>query len=530
MRHFLCSSVKYSTTDPRQKKITDALVSFIATDLLPLSLVESSSFRNLVGLLDPKYSVPSRKHFSQTLLTNKVSDVEKRLKTQLQQAQSVCLTIDLWSSRQMRGYMGVTGHFILNWTLHSVLLSCSRFHGRHTSDNISHHVEETLTCFEVATKISHVITDNASNMTKAFSLTGYESDEGTDEDDDTNDDSPEYVDINIDMTEAVSYKHHPCFTHTLQLVVKDGLSKSGQLSRVIAKASKLFASVRKSTYATELLEGEKRLQTSCETRWNSQLTMIRSVLAISPEKFDKLDCTKLTLYERKTLQEVVDMLTPFESATHFTQGENMVTSSLVVPCVKGMKKKLAVLGERYSCALMKTLKVSFERRMSHFEENGSLIMATISDPRFKLSWCSGAAYIMNKEQLQELAAAVQVETESGTDYHPPKKMKTDFIDLFWGSPENVSQSSEVEKEVSEYLSGALLEKDKNPLAYWAVKDTSYPRLARLAEKFIAMPASSAPVERIFSIGGKIFQPDRCRLPDSVFEKLMFLRCNRDIIN
>ena len=127
MRSFLCSNVRYSSSDPRQKKITDALVSFIATDLLPLSLVESSSFRNLVGLLDPKYSVPSRKHFSQTLLTNKVSDVERRLKTQLQQAQSVCLTIDLWSSRQMRGYMGVTGHFILNWTLHSVLLSCSRF-------------------------------------------------------------------------------------------------------------------------------------------------------------------------------------------------------------------------------------------------------------------------------------------------------------------------------------------------------------------------------------------------------------------
>ena len=117
----------------------------------------------------------------------------------------------------------------------------------------------------------------------------------------------------------------------------------------------------------------------------------------------------------------------------------MVTSSLVVPCVKGMKKKLAVLGERYSCALMKTLKVSFEKRMSQFEENGFLIMATILDPRFKLSWCSGAAYIENKEQLQELAAAVQVETESGTDYHPPKKMKTDFTDLFLGSPENVSE-------------------------------------------------------------------------------------------
>ena len=258
--------------------------------------------------------------------------------------------------------------------------------------------------------------------------------------------------------------------------------------------------------------------------------MIRSVLAIPPEKLDKLDCTKLTLYKRKTLQEIVEMLTPFESATHFTQGENMVTSSLVVPCVKGMKKGMTVLGEQYSCPLMKALKASLERRMGQFEENRSLIMATILNPRFKLSWCSGATYIEHKEQLQDIAATVQLETESCNDCPPQKKMKTDFIVLFLGSPENVSHDSEVEKEVTEYLLGALLEGDKNPLAFWAVKDTSYPRLARLAEKFLAMPASSAPVERIFSIGSKIFRPDRCRLSDTVFEKLMFLRCNRDILN
>ena len=201
-------------------------------------------------------------------------------------------------------------------------------------------------------------------MTKTFALPVYESDEGTDEDDDTNDEAPEYVDVSSDMTEDISYKHHGRFTHILKLILKDGLSKSGQLSRVIAKASKLVTSVRKLTYATELLDREKRIQTPCETRCNSQLTMICSVLSVSPEKLYKLDCTKLTLYERKTLQEYVDMLIPFVSAIHFTQGENMVTSSLVVPYGKGMKKTLAVLEERYKCPLMKTLKVSFERKVS----------------------------------------------------------------------------------------------------------------------------------------------------------------------
>ena len=147
------------------------------------------------------------------------------------------------------------------------------------------------------------------------------------------------------------------------------------------------------------------------------------MLAISAEKLDKLDCMKLTLCKRKTLQEVVDVLIPFESFIHFTQGENMVTSSLVVPCVKGMKKKLVVHGESYSCTLMKTLKASFERRMSQFEENDSTIMTTTWDLRFKLSWVVELHYVENKEQLQKLAAAVQMETETSTHYHY-QKMKT----------------------------------------------------------------------------------------------------------
>ena len=85
--------------------------------------------------------------------------------------QLVCLTIDLWSSHQMRGYTIVTGHFILNLTQ-----ICYPVQG---SMDIIHHVEETLAYFEVAKKISHIVTDNAANTTKAFAIPGYESDEGT---------------------------------------------------------------------------------------------------------------------------------------------------------------------------------------------------------------------------------------------------------------------------------------------------------------------------------------------------------------
>lgn len=52
-----------------------------------------------------------------------------------------------------------------------------------------------------------------------------------------------------------------------------------------------------------------------------------------------------------------------------------------------------------------------------------------------------------------------------------------------------------------------------------------PMLSTMACKYLTIPASSAPVERIFSIAGKIFRPERCRLNDQTFERLMMIKCN-----
>ena len=42
---------------------------------------------------------------------------------------------------------------------------------------------------------------------------------------------------------------------------------------------------------------------------------------------------------------------------------------------------------------------------------------------------------------------------------------------------------------------------------------------------LGISASSAAMERLFNIAGKVIRPDRCRLTDNTFQKLMFIRCN-----
>ena len=54
----------------------------------------------------------------------------------------------------------------------------------------------------------------------------------------------------------------------------------------------------------------------------------------------------------------------------------------------------------------------------------------------------------------------------------------------------------------------------------------FPCLSTLAMKYLAAPVSSAPVARIFSVGGKIFPHDRCHLSDATFQHLMFIKLNK----
>ena len=83
-----------------------------------------------------------------------------------------------------------------------------------------------------------------------------------------------------------------------------------------------------------------------------------------------------------------------------------------------------------------------------------------------------------------------------------------------------------DKEVQDYIESPCLPEDANPLEYWLDNQSKYPTLALLAKRYLSVPASSAPVERLFSIGGKILRNERCSMSDRTFERLMFVKNNR----
>lgn len=60
------------------------------------------------------------------------------------------------------------------------------------------------------------------------------------------------------------------------------------------------------------------------------------------------------------------------------------------------------------------------------------------------------------------------------------------------------------------------------------KDTRFVHLHPVLEKLLCVPATSAPVERIFSHGGIFMRPHRARLGKRILSELVYIKCNRHL--
>ena len=119
--------------------------------------MESAAFKEVMEKAHPAFTMPSRNYLCTKLLPERYSIIHDNIKLKLQEAPAACLTMDLSSSKDMRSFIGLTGHFILNFTLMSVLLTCRRFHGLHTRESIYQCYNQIVTESEVANKSQELL-------------------------------------------------------------------------------------------------------------------------------------------------------------------------------------------------------------------------------------------------------------------------------------------------------------------------------------------------------------------------------------
>ena len=83
----------------------------------------------------------------------------------------------------------------------------------------------------------------------------------------------------------------------------------------------------------------------------------------------------------------------------------------------------------------------------------------------------------------------------------------------------------IETELKLYLD---CDRAGDVLQYWEQQKAVFPRLYTITGKVFCVPATTAGVEKLFSIAGFLLGCRRLRLSDANFEKQILAHCNLDI--
>ena len=86
----------------------------------------------------------------------------------------------------------------------------------------------------------------------------------------------------------------------------------------------------------------------------------------------------------------------------------------------------------------------------------------------------------------------------------------------------------VSNEVKDYMSMPSVPLDTDPLQWWREHQHRFPVLARVARRFLCIPASSAPAERVWSTAGNTITEKRARLSDETVENLILCHENFNV--
>jgi hypothetical protein len=337
--------------------------------------------------------------------------------------------------------------------------------------------------------------------------------------------------------------HRKCACHLLNLVATTDVAHqmSGTLKKIsvqtFSKLSALWNKQNRTTLAAERIKAAfgSLLITPGETRWNSYFDAVSKVNDIlsKPEHavefdklFDDLDIKRLLPIHKRFVAEYVRVFKPVCVALDVLQGDKHVGFGYLLPALTTMLAKLDKLLDRNPrtngnpltiCEpLVNALKAAIHERFADVFNNDDAKLAAVVTPKFKLDWIDTDSEKINvtellKSRVNSIIANDLQPTE--VDVAVPGDPADDFFSELAARRKRL-HSVDQSCETSKYLTDASD----------SIESLSqYPRIKRLYTELNSSLPASAAVERLFSLGGKVFSPLRTRMTSEHFEMLVFLR-------
>ncbi len=234
--------------------------------------------------------------------------------------------------------------------------------------------------------------------------------------------------------------------------------------------------------------------------------------------------TRLTESEWVKLECLKSLLQPCKVMTTQLGGQKYVTASIVLPLYAHLRKVMEanVDDAGYASRFKETMREQLDSRFSTLSM--FMKLATVLDPRFRSLKC------VSKEErplvwdriVCECATLLEGTVESEGEGAALAVSSSSSVFCFGGDSDSDDERTPItlkvksEQIVNAYRSHTRVSDVTDPLAWWKIHGAAFKPLDKLARKYLAIPATSVPSERLFSNAGDIVSKDRASLlPENV---------------
>lgn len=390
----------------------------------------------------------------------------------------------------------------------------------------------------------------------------------------------DYEQAETEMLDLLGNLHFPCFDHRLNLVVQDALKKNVGINRFILRIRFFIRQIRKRKAGEDLKKvfNGKSLTLDQATRWGSTkrcLSRLNDAKELLPNILFRHKIKNLGPQDWDRVTELVDLLDPFSEFTFSMQSSSSPTLSKTRVAYSVLKRSLAKANPK--TAVGKTLKKALDSGLtSRFALwidgnspgfDGVVLAATLLDPRFRILLTNSEKDWAKEWIEEELERRYpDEETDSAEDeergeaegdssspgIEPPSKQRvTDslleemlrekrasekkrihqLVIRNRATGERDSELGMAKRQLNSYMEHPPPEIGQNecPLIWWSETGRKdYGRLCDLATTLLAMPATTAAVEALFSTAGKILGKDRTSLSPKSLEKEVLWAVNSEL--
>ncbi|XP_050543057.1 E3 SUMO-protein ligase ZBED1-like [Daktulosphaira vitifoliae] len=280
-----------------------------------------------------------------------------------------------------------------------------------------------------------------------------------------------------------------------------------------------------------------------------RLLMIKEPLMLVSMSLPR--CPNMPTNEQwKVINDFVALLKPYESLTLQLSSEKRPTLGKVIPLIRGL---LLTVGNKNPATspgnyLKKNLLEQTTKRFGDIQgkyPSHLYSKATILSPRFKKAAFTSIDNANEAEQelLKDLTEYLENHgplrteqiipestiSESNTKLNSiPEENLLNFLETTVSTLRSQTTFSITAKALCrQYFDVEFLNITDNPILFWKNNNLMFGALSEIALKYLCIPATSVPSERIFSKAGQIVSIRRNRLLPKNVDKLLFLNSNSE---